>query len=112
MKLIQALPGMPKPITEEEVQGLLQSKLNMQLATIDEDGYPLIQPVWFLYYNEADKIFTGTQKTTKKLQSIRKNPNKIYFSIDDENFLHKGVKGRANAAISEDPKKTCQSLRR
>jgi general stress protein 26 len=102
MKVIQALPGMPKSVTEEEVQRFLQSKLNMQLATIDEHGYPLIQPVWFLYDKESDKIFTGTQKTTRKVQSIRKNPNRIYFSIDDENFPYKGVKGRASAKISED----------
>jgi general stress protein 26 len=102
MKLIQALPGMPKPVTEEEVQRLLQSKLNIQLATIDEDGYPLIQPVWFLYDRESNIIFTGTQRTTRKVQSIRKNPNRIYFSIDDENFPYKGVKGRASARISDD----------
>lgn len=29
---------------------------------------------------------------TKKVQNIRRNPDKIYFSIDDENFPYKGVK--------------------
>lgn len=110
MKVIQALPGMPKPVTEEEVQRLLQSKLNMQLATIDEQGYPLIQPVWFLYEIDSNKIFAGTQKTTKKIQSIRKNPNRIYFSIDDENFPYKGVKGRASAKISEDVRRNLQII--
>jgi general stress protein 26 len=105
MKVIQALPGMPKPVTENEVEQFLQSKLNMQLATIDDEGYPLIQPVWFLYDKESDRIFTGTQKTTKKVQSIRKNPDRVYFSIDDENYPYKGVKGRATARISEDIEK-------
>jgi general stress protein 26 len=105
MKVIQALPGMPKPVTEGEVEAFLQSKLNMQLATIDEQGYPLVHPVWFLYDKEADKIFTGTQKATKKVQSIRKNPDRVYFSIDDENYPYKGVKGRATARISEDIEK-------
>ena len=105
MRVIQALPGMPKPVTEDEVEAFLQSKLNMQLATIDEQGYPLVQPVWFLYDKESDKIFTGTQKATKKVQSIRKNPDRVYFSIDDENYPYKGVKGRATARISEDIEK-------
>jgi general stress protein 26 len=105
MKVIQALPGMPKPVTENEVEQFLQSKLNMQLATIDDEGYPLIQPVWFLYDKESDRIFTGTQKTTKKVRSIRKNPDRVYFSIDDENYPYKGVKGRATARISEDIEK-------
>ena len=96
---------MPKPVTENEVEAFLQSKLNMQLATIDEQGYPLVQPVWFLYDKESDKIFTGTQKATKKVQSIRKNPDRVYFSIDDENYPYKGVKGRATARISEDIEK-------
>ena len=106
LKVIQALPGMPKPVTETEVNNfLLQSKLNIQIATLDEEGYPMIQPTWFLYDNESGKIYTGTQKMTRKIQNIQKNPDKIYFSIDDENYPYKGVKGRADARISEDVEK-------
>ena len=105
MKIIQTLPGMPKPVTEDEINQFLQSKLNVQIATIDDEGYPTIQPVWFLYDGQAGKMYTGTQKTTKKVQNIRRNPDKVYFSIDDENFPYKGVKGRASATISEDVRK-------
>jgi general stress protein 26 len=106
VKVIQAIPGMPKPVTEIEVNNfLLQSKLNIQIATIDEEGYPMIQPTWFLYDNESGKIYTGTQKMTRKVQNIRRNPDKIYFSIDDENYPYKGAKGRAAARISEDIQK-------
>jgi general stress protein 26 len=102
LKVIQALPGMPKAVTESEVNNFLQSKLNIQIATIDEEGYPMIQPTWFLYEDDTGKLYTGTQKMTRKVQNIRKNPDKIYFSIDDENYPYKGVKGRAAARISED----------
>lgn len=110
MKLIQTLPGMPKPVTEDEVNQFLESKLNIQIATIDEEGYPTIQPVWFLYEKQSGKMYTGTQRTTKKVQNIRKNPDRIYFSIDDENFPYKGVKGRASATISEDVQKNLQII--
>lgn len=103
--LIQAIPGMPKPVTEPEVQRFLESKLNMQLATLDEKGYPNIQPVWFYYDAVSRVIYTGTQKGTKKVQNISRDPHKIYFSIDDENFPYKGVKGRGVASISEDKEK-------
>ena len=95
---------MPKPVTETEVINFLQqSKLNIQIATIDEEGYPMIQPVWFVYDKESnDKIYTGTSKMTKKVQNIKRNPNKIYFCIDEENYPYKGVKGRGTARISED----------
>ncbi|MGI0019269.1 MAG: pyridoxamine 5'-phosphate oxidase family protein [Nitrososphaera sp.] len=106
MKVIQAMPNMPSPVTEAEVEKFLESKLNIQLATIDEQGYPNVQPVWFLYEN--GRLYTGTQRTTKKVQNIRKNPDKIYFSIDDENFPYKGVKGRGVATISEDVQKNLQ----
>ena len=42
---------------------------------------------------------------TKKVQNIRRNPDKIYFSIDDDNYPYKGVKGTAVATISEDIQK-------
>jgi general stress protein 26 len=102
LKVIQALPGMPKAVTESEVNNFIQSKLNIQIATIDEEGYPMIQPTWFLYEDDTGKLYTGTQKMTRKVQNIRRNPDRIYFSIDDENYPYKGVKGRAAARISED----------
>jgi uncharacterized pyridoxamine 5'-phosphate oxidase family protein len=105
LKVIQAIPNIPNPVTETEVINFLASKLNIQIATIDEEGYPMIQPIWFIYDNESSKIYIATQKTTKKFQNIRRNPDKIYFSIDDENFPYKGVKGRAVAKIYEDIQK-------
>ncbi|MBV9667762.1 MAG: pyridoxamine 5'-phosphate oxidase family protein [Nitrososphaeraceae archaeon] len=105
LKLIQAIPGMPNTVTETEVNNFLESRLNMQIATIDEEGYPMIQPTWFLYDNKESKIYTATQKMAKKVQNIRRNPDKIYFSIDDENHPYKGVKGRGIATISEEIQK-------
>jgi hypothetical protein len=100
MKVIQAIP-MPKQVTEQEVMSFLQSKLNMQLSTIDEKGFPNIHPVWFYYDQKSGKILTGTQKGTRKLANIKNNSGKVYFSIDEESFPYKGVKGRAQASISE-----------
>ena len=114
MKIIQAIPGMPNSVTEAEVKKFLENnnKLNLQLATIDEDGYPNIQPVWFYYDKDSEKIYVGTQKTTKKIQSIQRNPDKIYFSIDDANFPYKGVKGRAVARLSQDIPKNIKIVER
>jgi general stress protein 26 len=105
LKVIQALPGMPKPVTETEVKNFLQSKLNIEIATIDEEGYPVIHPLWFFYDNDSGKVYIGTAKMTRKVQNIQRNPDKIYFCIDDENYPYKGVKGRAVARVSEDIQK-------
>ena len=103
-KLIQAIPGMPKSVTDSEVERFLaESKGMMQLATVDEEGYPIVQPIWFLHDRNTGKIYSGTRKVTRKIANIKRNPDKVYFSIDDENFPYKGVKGRADARVIEGP---------
>jgi nitroimidazol reductase NimA-like FMN-containing flavoprotein (pyridoxamine 5'-phosphate oxidase superfamily) len=106
MKVVNAtseIPGM----TREEVERFLESKLNLQIATIDEKGEPNIQPVWFYYDKDQVKLLITTSKLAKKTQNLRRKPT-IYFSIDDENYDEnlppKGVKGKGVATIvEEDP---------
>ena len=101
MKVIDAtstIPGM----TKEEAERFLESKLNLQIATIDEKGEPNIQPVWFYYDNDEGKLLIITSKFGKKTQNLSNRPT-IYFSVDDENPPYKGVKGKGIATIVEDP---------
>ena len=91
-------------MNEQEVINFLQSKLNLQLATIDENGDPNIQPVWFHYEKDSEKLHIMTSKMSNKVRNIRSKSN-VYFSIDDENFPYKGVKGKAIARIIEDHQK-------
>jgi general stress protein 26 len=102
MKIINAdseIPGM----TKEEVEKFLENKLNLQLATIDEQGDPNIQPVWFYFDKNEEKLWINTSKSAKKTQNIRKRST-IYFSIDDESPPVRGVKGKGIATIIEDLK--------
>lgn len=103
MKITGAM-GSAYSMTEEEVDKFLENKLNLQLATIDELGDPGIQPVWFEYDKDKKSLFIMTPKTSKKAQNIRRK-SKIYFSIDDENFPYKGVKGKGEAKVLEDEQK-------
>jgi general stress protein 26 len=91
-------------MNEQEIINFLQSKLNLQLATIDENGDPNIQPVWFDYEKDSEKLHVMTSKMSNKVRNISSKPN-VYFSIDDENFPYKGVKGKATARIIEDHQK-------
>ena len=43
-----------------------------------------------------------TSKIAKKTKNLRNKPI-LYFSIDDENFPYKGVKGKGSVTIVEDP---------
>jgi general stress protein 26 len=103
MKIIGAI-GDAHSMTENEVDSFLERKLNLQLATIDEMGDPNLQPIWFEYDKDKKKLFVMTPKASKKVQNIRRKP-KIYFSIDDESFPYKGVKGKGEVVILEDPEK-------
>jgi nitroimidazol reductase NimA-like FMN-containing flavoprotein (pyridoxamine 5'-phosphate oxidase superfamily) len=105
MKVVDAtyeIPGM----TREEAERFLESKLNLQIATIDEKGEPNIQPVWFYYDKDQGKLLITTSKLAKKAQNLRRKPA-VYFSIDhenyDENIPPRGVKGKGTATIVEDP---------
>jgi general stress protein 26 len=103
MKVVNAtyeIPGM----TREESERFLETKLNLQIATIDEKGEPNIQPVWFYYDKDREKLFMTTSKSAKKTQNLRRKPT-IYFSIDYENYDEtlppRGVKGKGTATIVE-----------
>jgi PPOX class probable F420-dependent enzyme len=102
MKIISATSEIPS-MSKEEVERFLESNLNLQLATIDERGDPNIQPVWFYYDKDGEKLWINTSKSARKTQNIRKRST-IYFSIDDENPPVRGVKGKGIATIIEDLK--------
>ena len=102
MKIISATSEIPS-MTKEEAEKFLESKLNLQLATIDEQGNPNIQPVWFYYDKDVEKLWINTSKFAKKTQNILKRST-IYFSIDDENPPVRGVKGKGIATIIDDLK--------
>ena len=48
MKIISATTETPG-MTKEEIDRFLKSKLTLQISTIDEQGEPDIQSVWFYY---------------------------------------------------------------
>ena len=103
MRLISAISGTPS-MSKEEVDTFLERRLNLQLGTIDEKGDPNIQPVWFDYDEDREKLLVITPKIAKKVENIKAKPE-VYFSIDDENLPYKGVKGKGIVTILEDPKK-------
>jgi len=104
MKIITATTETPG-MTKKEIDRFLESKLMLQISTIDEKDEPNIQPVWFYYDKNREKLLVTTSKISKKTKNLRNKPI-LYFSIDDENFPYKGVKGKGSATIVEDPNRT------
>lgn len=102
MKILRASPEIPS-MTMEEAEQFLESKLNLQFATVDNKGDPNIQPVWFYYDKNKEKLFIMTGKKTNKSQNVRQRPT-IYFCVEDGNSPYKGVKGKGVTTITDDPK--------
>ena len=84
MKITSATSETPG-MTKEEIDKFLKSKLMLQMATIDEQGEPNIQPVWFYHDKNREKLLVTTAKTAKKTKNLRSKPI-LYLSIDDEYF--------------------------
>jgi nitroimidazol reductase NimA-like FMN-containing flavoprotein (pyridoxamine 5'-phosphate oxidase superfamily) len=65
MKIISAIKGTPS-MSKEEVDTFLENKLNLQIGTIDDGGDPNIQPVWFNYDKDREKLLIITPKSSKE----------------------------------------------
>jgi nitroimidazol reductase NimA-like FMN-containing flavoprotein (pyridoxamine 5'-phosphate oxidase superfamily) len=65
VKIISAIPGAPS-MSKEEVNYFLKSKLILQIGTIDDEEDPNIQPVWFNYDKDREKLLIITPKNSKE----------------------------------------------
>ena len=68
-------------MNKEEVNKFLESKLLLQIGTIDQEGDPDVHPVWFGYDIDREKLLVITPKITKKV----KNPKRQRHCQNDEN---------------------------
>ncbi len=68
MKVISAITS-TSSMSKEEVDTFLENKLNLQLGSIDDDGDPNIQPVWFNYSNDREH-----PKQLRKSRIYESNP--------------------------------------
>ena len=105
MKILNAGPGFSVEMTEEELLDFLsESKINLHVGTLDQDGYPNIHPVWYTFDMTLQRIYFNTSRTSKKFINLFKNPL-VYFCIDSCTPPYKGVRGKGKIGISDDMKK-------
>jgi hypothetical protein len=102
MKIIQTSTA-GSPMGEQKIREFLGSKINLQIATINKNGDPIITPVWFYYDPDNERIYVITGKTSQKAANIRRK-NQVYFNLDEDAYPMRCAKGKAIANISEDPK--------
>ncbi len=57
----------------------LKEQKILRLATIDQNGFPHIVPVWYKY--TSGKFYIGTNTRTKKAENLKKK-SKVSFCVD------------------------------
>jgi nitroimidazol reductase NimA-like FMN-containing flavoprotein (pyridoxamine 5'-phosphate oxidase superfamily) len=86
-------------MTRKQLEEFLGGKLILRLATVNRNGDPEIQPIWYHYLN--GNLYLMTSHDSRKMQNIRRN-NKVYFCVDTEIYPYKGAKGKGAATTVTD----------
>ena len=108
LRIFEADKGLA--MTESQAKNFLaESKSNLLLGTIDEEGDPNIHAVWYYFDSRRVKLYFITAKGSKKARNLRRRAT-VYFSVDDDDRSElRGVRGKGRATIVTD-KKTAMSM--
>jgi len=77
---------MPKGQVPAQFHDILQSTTFGHLATVDEQGRPNVNPVWFLW--DGEYILLSVRPVTKKYKNLRNDPHIAISMLDPENPYH------------------------
>ena len=91
---------MPR-LTANEIDGFLGERGHLlRVATVDEDGYPSVVPIWFVR-DGHDLLFTPRGPSVF-LANIRRDP-RVGLSIDEDPLPYRKVTVRGTARIVHEP---------
>jgi Pyridoxamine 5'-phosphate oxidase len=86
-------------LSDEDFNAFLASDVLCRLAVLDEDGWPYVVPVWFLY---KDGGFYVVPRERSNWAEFMKLDPRVFLSIDEPGSLRKVlVKGKAR--LLEEP---------
>jgi hypothetical protein len=88
-------------LREDEVHALLAEPIVMHLAVVDDEGWPLVHPVWHVFEDGVFRLAVGT--TSRKARLLRAS-GRAYFSVDQGGGAGstRGVRGRADVRMIGD----------
>jgi nitroimidazol reductase NimA-like FMN-containing flavoprotein (pyridoxamine 5'-phosphate oxidase superfamily) len=88
-------------MSPEELDRFLDEERVLRLATLDEDGWPAVVPVWFVWHEGAFWVWNLTRaRRTRRLEE----GTRCAFVVDGgEAYVElRGASGRADHAFVED----------
>lgn len=81
---------------EKAEQYLLEKNYPLRLATIGEDGYPLVVSVWFIY--DDGLIWCAVQNDSSVALNLEKNGS-CGFEVGPNDTPYMGVRGKGRAKL-------------
>jgi PPOX class probable F420-dependent enzyme len=77
---------MPSGPVPERFHDILRSTTLGHLATVDDQGRPQVNPVWFLW--DGKSILLSIRPETQKYKNLRHNPHLAISFLDPTNPMH------------------------
>ena len=77
---------MPRGQVPDRFRAILESKALGHLATVDADGRPQVNPVWFLW--DGERVLMSVKANTLKYRNLRGNPSVAISIADPVNPQH------------------------
>jgi nitroimidazol reductase NimA-like FMN-containing flavoprotein (pyridoxamine 5'-phosphate oxidase superfamily) len=90
-------------LTEAELSAFLAHPWNARIATITEDGWPYVTPVWYEFDLVARHFLVVGREHARWVAHIRDDPRVAFHVADDEHAEHTRVLVQAMAQILEGP---------
>lgn len=108
MKILRADPE-ARILDEEEIRLFLERPFLMRLGVVDEEGFPVVYPLWHVF--EDGVFWATTGRDARKVRLLRGNP-KAYYTVDigDAGRAPKGVRGRAEVTVIDDRPELAESV--
>jgi nitroimidazol reductase NimA-like FMN-containing flavoprotein (pyridoxamine 5'-phosphate oxidase superfamily) len=86
-------------LTDEELNEFLSTDVLCRMAVLDDDGWPYVAPMWFLY---KDGGFYIVPRERSKWAVYMKNDPRVYLTIDEPGRQRK-VMVKGEAQLLEEP---------
>jgi len=90
---------MPKLTAAEQATFLCEPGILLRIATIREDGSPLITPIWYVF--EENCIWFTPREKSEWFECLRRDP-RIALSIDEQSLPYRKVVVDAEAELCHD----------
>jgi nitroimidazol reductase NimA-like FMN-containing flavoprotein (pyridoxamine 5'-phosphate oxidase superfamily) len=94
--------GKMRALTPDEIQEFLAGPIVARVATIDEEGFPYITPVWQEWDGAA--MWIVPRERSAWVQHIRQNPNvAISCALDNSPYTRVLMRGAAHLVSGPEP---------